>query len=566
MRCAIYARYSSDLQRESSIEDQVRKCREFANWRGWSVLDEYIRTDQELSGAALIDRTALRSLIDDAKQRPLPFDRILIDDTSRLARNLADALNMVDTLKFHRVGVTFISQGIDTLDKAARQLVTLNGMMDEQALVGLADKVHRGQEGRVLKGLQPGGRCYGYFNEPIEDPTRPAKYGRFAVSGVRLEIDKGQAAVVRRIFEMYADGGSLASISKTLNAEGVTAPQPPRNRAVRAWCPSSIHEMLRNERYRGVQVWNRTRKERNPETGRKSSRPRPQSEWMRVEVPQWRIINEALWDRVHQRIEVVSKRFGNSRLGGMNRTARSKRYLFSGVLVCGECGARIVIVSGNGKRGYVKYGCPSHRYRGVCANGLTIRQDRLENQLLAALEERVLKTETLNHALRQFEVHLRRRLGEIQRQTSSPKALQKRYLELQAKAKRITQAIAETGHSRSLLAELQTIELEIEHVGEQIATSKPMDPNMVLAEARNFATGRLMNLRTFLRANAETAKPAIMKHIKQLVLTPRQTPTGPIYEVSGSFELAPEKDVMPVVARDGIEPPTPAFSGLRSTS
>jgi len=79
----------------------------------------------------------------------------------------------------------------------------------------------------------------------------------------------------------------------------------------------------------------------------------------------------------------------------------------------------------------------------------------------------------------------------------------------------------------------------------------------VLAEARKFATGRLMNLRTLLRANTETAKPAIMKHIKQLVLTPRQTPTGPTYEVSGSLELTPEKkDVMPVVARDGIGTPT----------
>ena len=77
-------------------------------------------------------------------------------------------------------------------------------MMDVQYLVGLADEVHRGQEGRVLKGLIPGGRCYGYVNVPIEDPSRQGKYGRPAVSGVRLEIHQEQARVVRRIFEMYA--------------------------------------------------------------------------------------------------------------------------------------------------------------------------------------------------------------------------------------------------------------------------------------------------------------------------------------------------------------------------
>ena len=134
---------------------------------------------------------------------------------------------------------------------------------------------------------------------PIEDPNKTAKYGRPAVVGVRAEIDEDQAEIVRRIFQMCTDSMSLAQIAKALNAEGVLAPQPPRTRKQRAWAPSSIREMLYNERYRGVQVWNRTRKERNPETGRKISRPRPQSEWKRVEVPEWRIVSEDLWRAAH---------------------------------------------------------------------------------------------------------------------------------------------------------------------------------------------------------------------------------------------------------------------------
>jgi hypothetical protein len=81
----------------------------------------------------------------------------------------------------------------------------------------------------------------------------------------------------------------------------------------------------------------------------------------------------------------------------MSLTAQSRRYLFSGVLVCGKCRSRLVITSGNGKRGYVNYGCPSHRYCGVCENKLTIRQDRLEEQLLASLEQRVFSTPLLEH-------------------------------------------------------------------------------------------------------------------------------------------------------------------------
>jgi DNA invertase Pin-like site-specific DNA recombinase len=346
-----------------------------------AVSEDHIHSDNAVSGATLGPRPALNDLLASASRKPRPFDRILIDDTSRLARNVADALKMVERLSFYGVYVTFISQGVDTAEKTARQLVTIHGMMDEQFLVGLADKVHRGQEGRVLKGLNPGGKCFGYVNVPIEDPTRQGKYGRPAVSGVRLEVHPEQAEIVRRIFRMSADGLGLGQIAKTLNMEGVPAPQPPRTRKIQAWCPSSIRELLRNERYRGVQVWNRTVKVRNPDTGRKVSRQRPADDWKRVEVPEWRIVSEDLWQAAQARIQFNSKRFSASCLGGMNRTARSRSYLFSGLMVCGECGSRLVIVSGNGKRAYVRYGCPSHRYRGVCANDLRSDKIALKNSL-----------------------------------------------------------------------------------------------------------------------------------------------------------------------------------------
>jgi site-specific DNA recombinase len=65
--------------------------------------------------------------------------------------------------------------------------------------------------------ISVGGKCYGYRNVPIEDPTRSGKYGRFAVSSVQLEIIEEEAALVRRIFQMYADGISQATIAKALN-------------------------------------------------------------------------------------------------------------------------------------------------------------------------------------------------------------------------------------------------------------------------------------------------------------------------------------------------------------
>ncbi len=215
MRCAIYARYSSDLQRDTSIDDQLRKCREWMSPKqGWSVVEEFVLADRGISGASLTGRAALQRLLLACKQRPCPFDVLLVDDTSRLSRNLADALRATEILNFNGVELISVSQGISTKHESARSMFALHGIMDEQFLAGLASKVHRGQEGRVLGGYISGGRRYGYTNTPIEDPTRTTKYGRKAVKAVCLTIEEAQAAIVRRLFEMCAQGFSLAATAK----------------------------------------------------------------------------------------------------------------------------------------------------------------------------------------------------------------------------------------------------------------------------------------------------------------------------------------------------------------
>ncbi len=105
--------------------------------------------------------------------------------------------------------------------------------------------------------------------------------------------------------------------------------------------------MLRNERYRGLVVWNRTHKLRSPETGQKVVRRRAQHEHVRAEHPNLRIISEELWNKVQARIRQINEHGGFRRLGGMNRTAQSRTYIFSGKLQYG-CGANMVIGGGTG--------------------------------------------------------------------------------------------------------------------------------------------------------------------------------------------------------------------------
>lgn len=543
-RCAIYTRYSSDLQRESSIEDQVRRCREYAREKEWAVAENFVMADRALSAAAMAGREGLQRLLEGAQGKPRPFDCLLIEDTSRLARDLADALRTTAILEFHGVAVVSVTQGIDSSQVNARQLITLHGMVDEQYLTGLRDKVHRGQHGRVLNGMIPGGRCYGYRNIPIEDPSRQGKYGRFAVLGVRAEIDEKEAKVVIWIFELYAGGLGLAQIAKGLNQLGIPSPIPAKNRLRRAWSRYTIREMLHNERYRGVLVWDRTKKVRNPETGRKISRARPESEWTRVEVPAMRIVAEELWNAVRAKnAEVNALRIAH--LGGLCRTQSSRTYLFSGILVCGRCGSSIVIVSGGGKRGYVKYGCHSHKHNGVCDNNWTIRRDRLEEQLLGAIKEKVLRPSIIDYLVLRCEEELKRRVAEMEskRSGSNLDGLRGRREELLERAKRLAQAIETGGELRSLTERLREIENQIAGLDRTMAEFRPLNLNTTADVIRERIRSGVMHLREVVAASdPAAAKNALRKHVRRLVLTPAVQNGHRLFKVSGSVDLAPDQD------------------------
>ena len=297
LRCAIYARFSSDKQSPASITDQVRKCREYAQARGWEILDDHIYTDEAISGATA-ERAGLQRMLAAANAKS--FEIVLIDDTSRLSRKLSDSINLSDRLMFAGVRIVFVSQGIDSENEQADILLAKHGIVDSLYIRELAKKTYRGVEGKVLNRLHQGGRCFGYKSVPIEDPKRRDQYGRSMIAGARLRVDEVQAKAVRKIFSLYAGGLSIKATTKRMNKDGDASPTPRAGRQ-HSWAPTSIAGILRNERYRGVVNWATTRKIRNPQNGKRIQRDRPKSEWVRVEMPEQRIVPEKLWLAVQQR-------------------------------------------------------------------------------------------------------------------------------------------------------------------------------------------------------------------------------------------------------------------------
>lgn len=207
--CAIYARYSSCNQREASIDDQIRTCRQYAVSKKMQVLDSHIYIDEAKSGQASHNRENFRAMLKAALHKNPPFNRILVEHTSRIARNPREALDVFSLLTFYGVHVSYVSQGIDTSSTTAEEMITINGLIDSLYLRNLALETRRGILGQILKGFSGGGKRYGYYSEPVPD-GKVDIYGNPTAAGYVLKINPIEAEVIRRIYKMYGEQGLSA--------------------------------------------------------------------------------------------------------------------------------------------------------------------------------------------------------------------------------------------------------------------------------------------------------------------------------------------------------------------
>lgn len=344
MRVAIYARFSSDLQRDASIDDQIRSCRDYAARQELEIIEIY--SDRAVSGASLM-RSGIQKLLRDAQAGR--FDMVISEALDRLSRNQADIAGLYQQLQFRQIQIETVSEG------AISELhIGLTGTMNALFLKELGKKTHRGLKGRALAGKSAGGLTYGY--RAIRQFTSAGE----PIRGDR-EIDPHHAKVVRRIFEDYARGLSPKKIAEQLNLEGVPGPSG------KHWGTSSIHGnrdrgtgILNNELYVGRQIWNRLSYVKDPDTGKRVSRLNPEQDWVVTNVPGLRIIDDALWQAVRDRQGGLKVKGTDSEVWDRRRP----KFLFSGLMECGCRG------SGFSKISKEYFGCSAARKKGpaVCTN------------------------------------------------------------------------------------------------------------------------------------------------------------------------------------------------------
>lgn len=220
MRVAIYARFSTDKQKEASIEDQIRSCERTAAQLGLVVSHRF--EDRGISGGT-VERPGYQRLL--AAARAGQIDGILAEDISRLWRNRAEYGQR--SAELEDLGVHLLTcVGDDTRRDGWGLTLTIKQAMAESARREISYRTRRGLEGRALAGKPTGGRCYG---------TRPEECG-----------------VVGFIYRSRAMGVGLAEIARRLNAAGRASPRGG------AWGRSTVAYILANVRYLGQVEWGRT--------------------------------------------------------------------------------------------------------------------------------------------------------------------------------------------------------------------------------------------------------------------------------------------------------------------
>jgi site-specific DNA recombinase len=387
MIAAIYARKSTEQNGvgddEKSVARQIEHARAYAVRKGWTVDDAHVYSDDGISGAEFKKRPGFLRLLNALSPRP-PFQVLVMSEESRLGREAIETGYVLKQIMDAGVRVFFYLEDRErTLDTAMdKVMLSLTNFASEMEREKARQRTYDAMVRKARALHVTGGKVYGYDNIDVPSPDKNGSRLR-----VVRQINEEQAAVVRRVFELYASGMGMVKIAHRLNQEGI---KPPRGRG---WAPSGIREMLHRELYRGVVVWNRSQK--IVRAGTKKQRKRDESEWIRIEAPELRIVPDELWQCVKVTLDAraaIFPRGTDRKLMGRPRYKDESSYLLVGFAKCSMCGGPVgTDLRGWGpagaRRSVPHYACLDSKRRGkaICINRVALRQDLLDRAILGAI-------------------------------------------------------------------------------------------------------------------------------------------------------------------------------------
>lgn len=448
-RAALYARFSSDNQREESIDAQLRAMREYCKRNKVVIANEYC---DHARSATTDDRPEFQKMIQESKN--CEFDIVIVHKLDRFSRDRYDSAYYKRELK--KCGVSLISV-LENLDDSPESIIlesVLEGMSEYYSR-NLAREVMKGMRESALKCRSVGG--YAPFGYKINPETK------------RYEIEENEVDAVKMIFDKVLEGVGYGDIINSLNSMGYLT------RGGKPFGKNSLHEILRNEKYRGVYIFNRA-DSKDVNRKRNNHRNKSPEDMIRIEGGVPRIIEDDVWEGVQAILRSRTKH----RTG--NNTAK-ETYLLTGKIICGECGHSFTGVrhfNGRNKNKYVCYQC-SNRKRTVsraCRNK-EIRREYLETFIMQEISKIIF--DEMN-AEKVVEEYYKYHTTFDEESVNTLKQLNGSLEILNKKIDNIVAAVANTGSS-ALLSSLQNFENEREKIKMQMAEVEKQSKAQTVTEA-----------------------------------------------------------------------------------
>ena len=391
LRALIHARFSTEEQRQSSIDDQVASCRTFLEsnlpkgWKPQQVVIDVI-AEPEVSGE-IADRPGINQVWAGIEAKR--WHLIIAEESSRLYRHPTKAGELFESAVDAGVRVICPSDYIDTPDDDWPDRLHMCQMQHSRSNFYTRQRIRRAHDGLWARGAAVGNTVIGYKRRC----TVPATETEPARRPFYDEIDPEKAAVIREVFERIAAGETAAEVGEWLDAIKFAKAKWSRQAK---WTTGNVNAIIRRTKYRGFET-NRVKvSKRKLRTGKSEYVWNDEDKIPTRESPQLRIVSDQLWYKAN---EVVDKRrvFQKPIRGAghpLRGTTRQRRGLLAGVFTCGVCGAPM---HSHGKTNSV-FRC-SGAARGTCWHRGYCMRERVYPAVLEAVVDAVLSLDGVRDAV-----------------------------------------------------------------------------------------------------------------------------------------------------------------------
>lgn len=366
IKCAIYARFSSNNQQEDSIEAQIKACKKYAKDNNMSIVETYI---DRAKSATNDNRPSFQKMIQDSNHGV--FNTVIVHKLDRFSRNRYDKSHYKRILKLNGVSIRSVLENIDDSPESIMMESIIDGM-NEYYSANLAREVRKVMHHNAEKAKHNGGIPPLGLDVDIET--------------MEYIINKEEAIIVKEIFEMYSNGLGYKKIVKRLNRKGY------KTKLGNSFSTNSISSILRNEKYTGTYVYNRAQS-KSVDGKRNNWKSKSEDEIIRVPNAFPAIVSEQLFTEVQDGIK------SNSRNRQSGQYKSKETYLLSGLVECGVCGYAMTgnrRFAGRNKTKYVTHRCNNRFRKGsVGCGNKEIRKDYLEEFVLKELVEKIFSPKNI---------------------------------------------------------------------------------------------------------------------------------------------------------------------------